>query len=121
LPVPYNHLVFTLPAAIAEIAYQNKAAIYAILFKASAETLMTIAADPKHLGTRIGVISVYQVLTRSVVRSADRVADPALIRRPRGQRTPVLTLHLNDSDPDGPTRKAEAHVIDFFRKRLVAA
>jgi hypothetical protein len=58
LPVPYYHLVFTLPAAIADIAYQNKAAIYDILFKASAETLMTIAADPKHLGARIGVISV---------------------------------------------------------------
>jgi hypothetical protein len=58
LPVPYYHLVFTLPAAIADIAYQSKAAIYDILFKASAETLMTIAADPKHLGARIGVISV---------------------------------------------------------------
>src|SRR5580704_10818737 len=53
-----NHLVFTLPAPVADIAYQNKAAIYDILFKASAETLMTIAADPKHLGARIGVISV---------------------------------------------------------------
>ena len=58
LPVPYYHLVFTLPAPVADIAYQNKAAIYDILFKASAETLMTIAADPKHLGARIGVISV---------------------------------------------------------------
>ena len=45
LPVPYYHVVFTLPAAIADIAYQNKAAIYDILFKASAETLTTIAAD----------------------------------------------------------------------------
>lgn len=50
LPVPYYHVVFTLPAPIADIAYQNKAAIYAILFKAAAETLLTIAADPKHLG-----------------------------------------------------------------------
>ncbi|MBM3553815.1 MAG: IS91 family transposase [Alphaproteobacteria bacterium] len=58
LPVPYYHLVFTLPAAIADIAYQNKAPIYDILFKASAETLMTIAANPKHLGARIGVISI---------------------------------------------------------------
>jgi hypothetical protein len=58
LPVPYFHVVFTLPAAIADIAYQNKAAIYDILFKASAETLLTIAADPKHLGARIGVLSV---------------------------------------------------------------
>ena len=58
LPVPYFHVVFTLPAPIAAIAYQNKAAIYDILFKASAQTLITIAADPKHLGARIGVLSV---------------------------------------------------------------
>lgn len=58
LPVPYFHVVFTLPAAIADIAYQNKAVIYDLLFKASAETLVTIAADPKHLGARIGVIAV---------------------------------------------------------------
>jgi Putative transposase/Transposase zinc-binding domain len=58
LPVPYFHVVFTLPAAIADIAYQNKAVIYDILFKASAETLTTIAADPKHLGARVGITSV---------------------------------------------------------------
>jgi hypothetical protein len=58
LPVPYFHVVFTLPAAIADIAYQNKAAIYDILFTASAETMATIAADPKHLGARIGITSV---------------------------------------------------------------
>jgi hypothetical protein len=58
LPVPYYHVVFTLPAVIADIAYQNKAVIYDILFKASAEALTTIAADPKHLGARVGVTSV---------------------------------------------------------------
>lgn len=58
LPVEYYHVVFTLPAPIAELAYQNKAEIYALLFKAAAETLLTIAADPKHLGARIGLISV---------------------------------------------------------------
>jgi Putative transposase/Transposase zinc-binding domain len=58
LPVPYFHLVFTLPAALADIAYQNKAVIYDLLFKASSETLLTIAADPKHLGARIGVTAV---------------------------------------------------------------
>src|SRR3984957_18438364 len=58
LPVPYYHLVFTLPAAIADIAYHNKATVYDLLFKASSETLMTIAADPKHLGARVGAISV---------------------------------------------------------------
>jgi Putative transposase/Transposase zinc-binding domain len=58
LPVPYFHVVFTLPAAVADLAYQNKAVIYDLLFKASAETLITIAADPKHLGARIGITSV---------------------------------------------------------------
>ena len=58
LPVPYYHVVFTLPAAIADIAYQNKAAVYDLLFKTSAETLVTIAADPKHLGARVGITSV---------------------------------------------------------------
>ena len=58
LPVPYYHVVFTLPAAVANIAYQNKTVIYDLLFKASAETLITIAADPKHLGARVGITSV---------------------------------------------------------------
>ena len=58
LPVPYYHLVFTLPGPIADIAYQNKAVVYDLLFKVSAETMLTIAADPKHLGARIGITSV---------------------------------------------------------------
>jgi hypothetical protein len=56
--VPYFHVVFSLPAQIADIAYHNKAVIYDILFKASAQTMLTIAADPKHLGARIGFLSV---------------------------------------------------------------
>ena len=56
--MPYYHLVFTLPAAIADIAYQNKAVVYDLLFRAAAETLLTIAADPKHLGARIGFTAV---------------------------------------------------------------
>jgi hypothetical protein len=58
LPVPYFHVVFTLPAPIADIAYQNKAVVYDLLFKASAETLLTIAADPKRLGAQIAITSV---------------------------------------------------------------
>jgi len=58
LPGAYFHIVFSLPAQIAEIAYQNKAVIYDILFKASAEAITTIAADPKQLGARIGILSV---------------------------------------------------------------
>jgi hypothetical protein len=58
LPVPYFHVVFSLPARIADIAYQNKSVIYDLLFKASSETMLTIAADPKRLGARIGILSV---------------------------------------------------------------
>jgi hypothetical protein len=58
LPVEYFHAVFTLPAEIARIAYWNKRAIYGLLFRASAETVMTIAADPKRLGARVGMTSV---------------------------------------------------------------
>jgi hypothetical protein len=58
LPVPYFHLVFTLPGPIADIAYQNKAAIYDLLFKAAAEATLTIAADRKHLGASIGITAV---------------------------------------------------------------
>jgi Putative transposase/Transposase zinc-binding domain len=58
LPVPYYHLVFTLPAPVAAIAFQNKAACYDILFKAAAETIRIIAGDPKHLGARPGLTAV---------------------------------------------------------------
>ena len=58
LPVPYFHVVFTLPARIAAIAYQNKAVVYDLLFKASSEAVLTIAADPEHLGGRIGITAV---------------------------------------------------------------
>jgi hypothetical protein len=58
LPIPYFHVVFTLPSAIGDIAYQNKAVIYDLLFKASSEAMLTIAADRKHLGARIGITSV---------------------------------------------------------------
>ena len=58
LPVPYYHVVFTLPASIGAIAFQNKAAVYDLLFRTAAETLTTIAADPKHLGARIGLTAV---------------------------------------------------------------
>lgn len=58
LPVEYYHVVFTLPAEIAQIAYWNKRAVYGLLFKASAETVTTIAADPKRMGARVGMTSV---------------------------------------------------------------
>lgn len=58
LPVGYFHVVFTLPAEVAEIAFQNKTVVYDLLFRAAAETMLTIAADPKHLGVRIGMTAV---------------------------------------------------------------
>ena len=58
LPLEYYHVVFTLPAPISDIAYHNKAVVYDLLFKATAQTLRTIAADPKHLGARIGFTAV---------------------------------------------------------------
>jgi hypothetical protein len=58
LPVGYFHVVFTLPAEVADIAYQNKAAVYDLLFRAASETMLTIAADPRHLGARIGITAV---------------------------------------------------------------
>ena len=58
LPVPYFHLVFTVPPAVADIALQNKKTVFGILLRTSAETLLTIAADPKHLGATIGFFSI---------------------------------------------------------------
>ena len=58
LPVGYFHVVFTLPAEVAAIAFYNKALVYDLLFKAASETMLTIATDPKHLGARIGITAV---------------------------------------------------------------
>ena len=58
LPIGYFHVVFTLPAEVADVAWQNKAVVYDLLFRAASETMMTIAADPRHLGARIGVTAV---------------------------------------------------------------
>lgn len=56
--MPYFHVVFTLPAAAAEIAFHNKAVVYALLFRAAAEALRSVAADPRYLGAEIGAIAV---------------------------------------------------------------
>ena len=72
LPVPYFHVVFTLPAPVADIAYHNKRIVYDLLFKTAAETMLTIAADPKHLGARIGMTAVLH--TRAFRRSGARFA-----------------------------------------------
>ncbi|MFD1105569.1 hypothetical protein GGQ82_002807 [Sphingobium olei] len=58
MPVGYFHVVFTVPAEIADIAWQNKAVVYDLLFRAAADTMLIIATDPKHLGARIGITAV---------------------------------------------------------------
>ena len=58
LPVPYFHVVFTLPAPAAEIAFHNKAVVYAILFRAAAEALRSVAGDPRYLGAEVGAVAV---------------------------------------------------------------
>ena len=58
LPVGYFHVVFTLPAPAGAIAFGNKAAVYDLLLRAASETMLTVAADPRHLGARIGLTAV---------------------------------------------------------------
>src|ERR1700745_3055833 len=86
LPGPYFHVVFSLPAQIADIAYQNKAVIYDILFKASAEAMTTIAADPKHLGARIGFLSVLHTWGSALTT---RVATARRNHSSAGQKRPL--------------------------------
>jgi Putative transposase/Transposase zinc-binding domain len=81
LPVPYFHVLFSLPKRIADIAYQNKAVIYGILFKAAADTLLTIAADPEHLGARIGITAVLHTWGSSSPPPYDRARRWVLARR----------------------------------------
>ncbi len=68
LPVEYYHVVFTLPARIADIAFQNPALVYDLLFKVTAETLRTIAADPKHLGANLGFTAVLHTWGSAMTR-----------------------------------------------------
>jgi len=77
LPVEYFHVVFTLPPAIAAIAYQNKAVVYGILFEAAAETLKTIAGDPKHLGAEIGFTAVLHTWGQTLTQNPHSIC-PAL-------------------------------------------
>ncbi len=76
LPVGYFHLVFTLPARIANIAYQNKRAVYDLLMRASAETTLTIAGDAKHLGARIGITSVLHTWGSAMTQTASGRLSP---------------------------------------------
>jgi hypothetical protein len=66
--VGHFHAVFTLPAEVADIAAQNKAIVYDLLFRAASETMMTIAADPNHLGARIGITAVLHAWGSAMTR-----------------------------------------------------
>ena len=67
LPVPYYHVVFTLPQEVASVAFQNKKVVYTILFRAASETLRTMAADPKHLGAEIGFLAVLHTWNQTLL------------------------------------------------------
>jgi hypothetical protein len=109
--VSYFHVVFTLPAAIANIAYQNKAAIYDILFTASAETMVTIAADPKHLGARIG----FRQLGSSGQVLSDRVAD---LLAHKGLRDARLTDEIDALENDPRLARARDEMDDRRERRI---
>lgn len=90
LPVEYFHVVFTLPAEIAQIAYWNKKAAYDLLFRASAQTVMTIAADPKRLGARVGMTAVLHTWgSASCWKHASGVTPPSPHPHDRSGRWPV--------------------------------
>jgi hypothetical protein len=69
LDVPYYHVVFTVPAAIEIIAFQNQTVVYDILFRAASETLRTIAADPEHLGAEIGFLGVLHTWGQNLLQN----------------------------------------------------
>jgi hypothetical protein len=97
LAVPYFHIVFTLPSRIGDIAYQNKAVIYDLLFKASAETMLAIAADPKHLGARIGFTSVLHTW------------GSAMTHHPQGLSVVLCKRPLRGLNCGGPPASAGLH------------
>jgi hypothetical protein len=66
LPVPYAHVVFTVPEQLAPLALRNQRLFYSLLFRAASETLLEIAADPRHLGARIGVLAVLHTWSQNL-------------------------------------------------------
>ena len=67
--MPYFHVVFTVPEAIAAVAFQNQTVVYDILFRAASETLRTIAADPQHLGAEIGFLAVLHTWGQNLLQN----------------------------------------------------
>jgi hypothetical protein len=77
LPVPYFHVVFTLPAALGPVALQNPQVVYGILFRAASQTLLQVAADPKHLGARIGFLAVLHTWSQTHLQH-HKIASPGV-------------------------------------------
>ena len=112
LPVPYYHVVFTLPHVLAPLALQNKALVYGLLFRAVAETLMQIAADPQHLGAEIGFLAILHTWGQTLQHHPHMPVDAA--QPTQCHRSSVL-FGLHDSrlglplsshkGPNGPIRK----------------
>ena len=69
LPLPYFHVVFTVPAEIASLAWRNKKTLYEILFRAAAQTLLEIARDPRHLGAQIGFLAILHTWTQTLLQN----------------------------------------------------
>ena len=118
LPVPYFHVVFTVPAPIAEIAFQNKTVVYGILFKAAAETLRLIAADPKHLGAALGLVAVLHTWGQNLhpsgalLRPADRSTAP-----PRRPSQPRLVARRDHRVHRPAQRRSQAVPLDQIGRR----
>ena len=100
LPVPYFHVVFTLPAPIAAVALQNKAVVYDILFKAAAETVRTIAADPKHLGAETGMIAVLHTWGQPAARPSQAPVGAQDAQQLRREHDVAVLATLAPLDPD---------------------
>jgi hypothetical protein len=77
LPVPYFHVVYTLPSELRDIAYQNKRVVYDLLMKAAAETTLAIAADPERLGARIGITAVRHTWGSALIHHPHVHIEPA--------------------------------------------
>ena len=118
LPVEYYHVVFTLPAPIADLAYQNKAVIYGILFDVAAEVLQTIAADPKHLGARIGATLVLRAA--GYTRRRRRHKLPAPDRRWCTTRRDPRRAAAGDADDLTLQRFQQFHAAALYNRRCSA-
>jgi hypothetical protein len=123
LPVPYFHVVFTLPAQIGAIAYQNKAKVYGLLFSAAAETLTTIAADPKHLGANkvpiilLVVVNVHFVFAALVIQELIEIprahVECCKHRVPKNLRLPLGEPQFRISDHE---KFIENMLVEIFDK-----